>query len=199
MKKQLLNWKQRLGQSRGATIARLKTISASIFGQVFWSPPSWLGRSCAACTNFHRTQPALTTAMILGVFFFSCGTAWSWRWFQTRPKPRYVSVKVQPIPVTPWKKDSLDYPILRLTFDQSVARLEDLKKTSVPGVRLDPPRPGLWYWAADNLLCFKPHEDWPADQTFRIIFDRKFFPSHIAMERLVYETKTPRSRSPSMN
>ena len=47
-------------------------------------------------------------------------------------------------------------------------------------------------WANDKHLFFKPTEDWPADQKFKIIFDKKFFPPQILMERLAYEFQTPR-------
>jgi len=41
------------------------------------------------------------------------------------------------------------------------------------------------------LFRSEPAEDWPADQKFRVIFDRNFFPRHVSMERLSYETRTP--------
>ena len=110
-------------------------------------------------------------------------------WYQHRPKPRYVSVKIEPIPVTKLEKD-LTFPTLDLQFSDSAARLEDLKKTSVPGVRLDPVLAGKWMWANDKHLFFKPSKDWPADQKFKIIFDKKFFPSQVLIERLVYEFTT---------
>src|SRR4029077_2529169 len=68
---------------------------------------------------------------------------------------------------------------------------EDLKKVPVPGVRLDPPLSGKWMWATDKHLFFKPSEDWPADQKFKIIFDKKFFPPHVLVESRVYEFTTP--------
>jgi uncharacterized protein YfaS (alpha-2-macroglobulin family) len=49
---------------------------------------------------------------------------------------------------------------------------------------------GGWHWAAGDTLVFQPTEDWPADQKFRIIFDRTFFPRHVLMERFVYEAET---------
>ena len=46
-------------------------------------------------------------------------------------------------------------------------------------------------WATDKDLVFRPSEDWPADQKFKIIFDKKFFPPQVLMERHVYEFQTP--------
>src|SRR5438046_1221981 len=96
----------------------------------------------------------------------------------------------EPIPVTKLEKD-LTFPTLDLRFSESAARLEDLKKTSVAGVRLDPPLSGKWMWANDQHLFFKQAEDWTADQKFKIIFDKKFFPPHVLVERRVYEFTTP--------
>ena len=59
------------------------------------------------------------------------------------------------------------------------------------GVRLEPHLEGAWHWAQADILVFEPSEDWPADQKFRVIFDKNFFPRHVLMERLAYETRTP--------
>ena len=67
------------------------------------------------------------------------------------------------------------------------------------GVRLEPQLNGAWHWAQADILLFEPTEDWPADQKFRVIFDRNFFPRHVSMERLAYETRTPPFQSPLKN
>ena len=85
----------------------------------------------------------------------------------------------------------LKFPRLVVYFSESAARLEDLKKPSVQGVQLQPHRNGTWRWIQADILVFEPTEDWPADQKIRVVFDRKFFPSHVLMERYVYETDTP--------
>src|SRR5580704_1639693 len=169
----------------------LKKVALALFGRVQWSPPRWLSQSRAAFSGFKRAHPLITASGIIAILLLSCGAAWTLHWYQHRPKPRYVTIKIDPIPVTKLEKD-LTFPTLDLRFSDSAARLEDLKKTSVPGVRLDPPLAGKWMWANDQHLFFKPAEDWPADQKFRIIFDKKFFPPHVLVERFVYEfTTTP--------
>jgi len=168
----------------------LKKVALAVFGRVQWSPPRWLSQSRAAISGFYRAQPLIMASGIVAILLLCCGGAWTWHWYQHRPKPRYVSVKIEPIPVTKLEKD-LTFPTLDLRFSDSAARLEDLKKTPVPGVRLDPPLAGKWMWATDKLLFFKPSEDWPADKKFKIIFDKKFFPPHVLVERLSYEFTTP--------
>src|SRR5437762_2924663 len=168
----------------------LKKITLAVFGRVQWSPPRWLSRSRTAFSGFNRAHPLITASGIVAILLLSCGAAWTWHWYQHRPKPRYVSVKIDPIPVTKLEKD-LTFPTVDVRFSESAARLEDLKKVPVPGVRLDPPLPGKWMWATDKHLFFKPSEDWPADQKFKIIFDKKFFPPHVLVESRVYEFTTP--------
>src|SRR6202022_4603807 len=111
-------------------------------------------------------------------------------WYSHLPKPRRVSVKIVPVEVTKLEKE-LKFPRLVVYFSESAARLEDLKKPSGQGVQLQPHLNGAWRWLQADILVFEPTEDWPADQKFRVVFDQKFFPSHILMERFVYETQTP--------
>ncbi len=127
---------------------------------------------------------------MIAILLISCAGAWTWNWYSHLPKPRKVSAKIVPLEVTKLEKE-LKFPRLRIYFSESAARLEDLKKPSVQGVRLEPHLNGAWRWVQADILVFEPTEDWPADQKFRVIFDRNFFPRHVSMERLVYETRTP--------
>ena len=168
----------------------LKKVALAVFGRVQWSPPHWLTRSSAAFSKLSRAHPVITASGIIAILLLSGGTAWTLRWYQHRPKPRYVSVMIEQVPETKLEKE-LTFPTLDIRFSDSAARLEDLKKTSLTGVRLDPPLAGKWMWATDKHLFFKPTEDWPADQKFKIIFDKKFFAPQVLMERLAYEFQTP--------
>src|SRR6184192_2605468 len=168
----------------------LKKVALAVFGRVQWSPPRWLSQGRAVFSRFNRAPPLVTASGLIVILLLFCGGAWTWHWYQHRPKPRYVSVKIEPVPVTKLEKD-LTFPTLDLRFSESAARLEELKKTSVAGVRLDPPLAGKWMWANDQHLFFKPAEDWPADQKFKIIFDKKFLPPQVLVERLSYEFTTP--------
>ncbi|MFN2508967.1 MAG: alpha-2-macroglobulin [Chthoniobacterales bacterium] len=121
---------------------------------------------------------------------FLAGSIWTWRWYERQPKPHKVSAFVAPIPVTPLDKE-LKFPPLVVEFSEPAARLEDLNKPAPAHVRLEPAQTGTWKWVSDRKLVFEPGQDWPAAQKFRIKFDKKFFPSHVRMERLQYETATP--------
>jgi uncharacterized protein YfaS (alpha-2-macroglobulin family) len=170
--------------------AALRQAASQTFGNFSWRPPAWLSRTGDKWRQVERKYPRLIALTIIGVFLISCAAAWTWTWYSHLPKPRRVSVKVQPIEVTKLEKD-LKFPRLVVYFSEPAARLEDLKKPSLEGARLEPPMTGGWHWAASDVLVFQPTQDWPAEQKFRIIFDRKFFPRHVLMERFVYEAATP--------
>ena len=173
-----------------ATAARARRIPEQIFGDISWRPPRWLSRTGENWRRLERAYPRLIAPAIITIFLISCAGAWSWNWYSHLPKPRRVSVKIVPVEVTKLEKE-LKFPRLVVYFSESAARLEDLKKPSVQGVQLQPHLNGAWRWLQADILVFEPTEDWPADQKFRVVFDQKFFPSHILMERFVYETQTP--------
>ena len=168
----------------------LKRVALAVFGRLQWSPPRWFSRTGAAFSGFNRAHPLTTAFGLIAILLLACGTAWMWHWYQHRPKPRYVKVMIEAVPVTKLEKD-LKFPTLDIRFSDSAARLEDKDKTGLQGVRLDPPLPGKWMWAGDKHLFFQPTDDWPADKKFKVIFDKKFFPPHIVLERLTYEFQTP--------
>src|SRR5437016_10243078 len=162
----------------------------AVFGRVSWSPPHWFSQSRTAWMRFSEANPRITAAGLIAIFLVSCGASWTWNWYQNRPKPHRVSVSIVAIPVTKLEKE-LKYPQLIVRFSDPAARLEDLKKPSLQGVRLEPQVGGAWSWNSDKELVFRPTEDWPADQKYRIVFDKKFFAPQILVERLTYETRTP--------
>src|SRR5689334_16743135 len=171
----------------GRVLAR---VWSAIFGRVSWSPPTWLSRSNAAWSNFGNTRPWMNASIVLAALLITCGSIWGWKWYQSRPKPHLVSATVSAIPVTKLDKE-LQYPPLVIKFSDPAARLEDLKKSPLTGVKLDPSIAGAWSWNSDRELIFRPTEDWPADKKFQIIFDKQFFPPQVLMERLNYEFRTP--------
>ena len=190
MRELIAKWGGKIEVAAGRIRQVLIGVVSSVFGHISWNPPGWLARSAAACARFYRSRPNLTTSLILSVFFLGCASAWSWHWYQHQPKPHRVTATIDAIPVTRLEKD-LKFPSLNIAFSESAARLEDLKKPSLSGVRLDPAIAGTWRWNNDKHLVFKPTEDWPAEKKIRIIFDRNFFPRHVLMERLTYEAQTP--------
>jgi len=169
---------------------RARRFPEQIFGDISWRPPRWLSRCRENWSRLEHAYPRQIAPAIVTIFLVSCAGAWTWNWYSHLPKPRRVSVKIAPIEVTKLEKD-LKFPRLVVYFSESAARLEDLKRPSVQGVHLQPKLNGAWRWLQADILVFEPTEDWPADLKFRVVFDEKFFPNHVLMERFVYEMQTP--------
>ncbi|MEY2556534.1 MAG: alpha-2-macroglobulin, partial [Verrucomicrobiota bacterium] len=172
------------------TAALARRIPEQIFGDISWRRPRWLSRTGENWNRLERSYPHLIAPAILTIFLISCAGVWTWNWYSHLPTPRKISVKIAPVEVTKLEKE-LKFPRLVVYFSESAARLEDLKKPSVQGVQLQPRLNGAWRWLQADILVFEPTEDWPADQKFRVAFDKKFFPRHVLMERFSYETQTP--------
>ncbi len=168
----------------------LRRFAELLCGNISWRPPGWVTRTSDRWGRLELNHPRLILSAAIGFILISCAGAWTWNWYSHLPKPKRVSAKIAPIEVTKLEKE-LKFSRLTVHFSESAARLEDLKKPSVQAVRLEPHLNGNWRWTQANTLVFEPTEDWPADQKFRVVFDRNFFPSHVLMERLVYETQTP--------
>jgi hypothetical protein len=177
-------------KNSGSRIAgAVRRFAELIFGNVSWRRPEWLGRTGDQWMRFERAHRRLIALTLTAILLISGAGVWTWNWYSHLPKPHRVSVKIVPIEVTKLEKE-LKFPRLVVHFSESAARLEDLKKPSVAGVRLEPHLNGAWHWVQADILVFEPSEDWPADQKFRVIFEKKFFPRHVVMERFIYETRT---------
>jgi uncharacterized protein YfaS (alpha-2-macroglobulin family) len=161
-----------------------------MLGNISWRRPVWLNKIADGWNRFERAHPKLILSSVIAILLISGGGAWTWKWYSHLPKPKRVSAKIVPVEVTNLEKD-LKFPRLVVHFSESAAHLEDLEKPSLEGVRLEPHLNGVWRWIQGDTLCFEPTEDWPADQKFRVIFEKNLFPPHVLMERFVYETRTP--------
>jgi len=174
----------------GAAPISLRRFSEQVFGNLSWRPPRWLSRVGEKWSWLENAYPRLVAPLVITVFAILYAGAWTWNWYSHLAKPHLVTVKITPIELTKLEKE-LEFPRLVVYFSESAARLEDLKKPSVRGVDLQPHLNGSWHWVKDDILVFEPTEDWPADQKFRVSFDKKFFPNHVVMESFAYETRTP--------
>ncbi len=164
----------------------LKRSLVALFGNVTWIAPSWLGR-CVAAMRAHRIRSLFLSLFFLLLLGSGCLT---WRWYQRLPKPYRVAVSVDSIPVTTLEKD-LHPASINIHFDSSVARLDQLGKIVTHGVEMKPATEGRWTWTSDSRLTFTPKNDWPAEQKYRVTFDKKLFPRHVLLARHEVEITTP--------
>ncbi|PZR74982.1 MAG: hypothetical protein DLM52_08505, partial [Chthoniobacterales bacterium] len=161
----------------------------TILGRFSWSPPCWLVRLSANIVTIARRRPWLSAATVVSAIALIAAGALTWRWYERQPKPHRVHVTITAPPVMKLEKE-LKFPLLVVYFSEPAARLDDLSKRAITGVRLDPQIRGAWRWSKDDTLFFEPAENWPAEQKFRVSFERSFFPRHVLMEKWQYEFAT---------
>lgn len=164
----------------------LKQRFARLLGNFSWTRPPWIERALGRV----RAHRLISVATVLTLLVALNGGVWLWRWYQRQPKPQRVAVSIQPIPVTKLEKELHPAPLV-VTFNGSVAKLEQIGKPVTAGLRLEPATTGDWTWESDSRLVFTPKHDWPAAQKYRVAFEKKFFPPHVRLERYYAETETP--------
>ncbi len=160
---------------------------SSLLGDFAWKPPVWLRRFGGAV----RHRPWRSTGFAFLILGLVAGGWWAYDWQQRQPKPVTISVKVESPGVTKLEKELQPLP-LYIVFGASVAKVEDhagLPVTS--GIRMEPPVEGVWKWMSDTRLMFRPKNDWPAGQKYRVALDRTLFPKHALLERYEVEAQTP--------
>jgi len=164
----------------------LKRLFAFLFGKFTWTAPPWLARS----DRWTRSHWLMSFLLVILLAFVTASGLWGWRWYQRRPKPVRITVIADPIPVTKLEKDLKPAP-LNIRFSGSVARLEQVGKEVPSAVHLEPAAEGKWSWISDAQLTFKPKKDWPAEQKYRVTFEKNFFPKRILLEHEEVEVTTP--------
>src|SRR4051812_33827796 len=85
--------------------AACRRFPSQLFGNVSYRAPGWLSSFLRRWGQFEQKHSRLIGLSIIGLFLIACAAAWTWNWYQHLPKPRRVTVKVQPIQVTKLEKD----------------------------------------------------------------------------------------------
>jgi hypothetical protein len=100
-----------------------------------------------------------------------------------------VAVAAMPIPVTKLE-EKLHPAELVLQFHRSAAPLDLCGKLVRTGIRMEPSADGVWHWDGDRRLVFKPANDWPAGQKYRITLDKSIIAPHVLLDRYMVEAST---------
>lgn len=175
-----------------------------LVGDFHWNPPEWPRRSARTSWDWLRGHRRASVIGVLVLAALIVGGWQTWQWYQHRPKPVTISVKVDSPGLIALAKDAKPDPI-RINFGGSVARLDQMSKAKLSlsgrapqsepspitkGIQMDPPVDGVWRWASDRQLVFEPKQDWPADRKYRITLDRSLFPAHVLLETYTVEAAT---------
>jgi hypothetical protein len=150
-----------------------------------WRPPGWLRRGGASVA----ARPVRSGLALVALAAATVGGWIFWNAWSHRPQPLETDWIVRaPSPADP--SDKFVPQMLWITFDRSIAALDQIGKPSLQGVTMTPAVPGNWRWASGTELMFEPKEEWPAATDFRITFSRQMFSPHA---RIVSMSKTFRT------
>jgi uncharacterized protein YfaS (alpha-2-macroglobulin family) len=157
----------------------------ALLGEISYRPPAW---AAPVGASFGR-RPILAGVSLVIVAALLAGGVWLWNWYVHLPKPETVGWIINmadaPDPDTQFQPQDLT-----LSFDRSVAKLENLDKDMTSQVTLSPPIHGKWTWSGGSALQFEPTENWPAATKFRVKLSPALFSSHARIETLAKDFTT---------
>ena len=161
-----------------------------IFGKFSWETPFWMKHLRQNPKKFWGSA-GLSLVVIAGVIGLVC-------WYQSLPQPERVTARITAPKLTPLDQ-TLVPDVMVIQFGQfvngefntqSVAPLDLVGQEVTKGIRITPAIPGKWVWESDSDLIFTPEKDWPADQKYKIEFDKLFFAENTKMASLEYSFNT---------
>lgn len=171
------------------------------FGEIRWSPPSWMGRTWHATSRFasriaggladsKRRDPRKFWISSAAILTFAVASGIAVRWYVTRPEPRYVEISVFPPHGTPLTPDAKIDP-LRLIFSASAARIGTVGKTVNQGIDIEPPLSGVWKWETDAELTFTPRDDWEVGRGYTISLSHQIFAPQALLKSYSQQFRSP--------
>lgn len=148
-----------------------------LFGEINWQAPLWLQKSARGIEKllaWMRAKPRQAGVALLICAAVAAAAITGWRWYQSLPKPLYVSYLVTAPALTPYDEKDRPQPLpLIVTFNESAAPLKLIGKPAGDGVQLSPALAGSWVWETDRKLVFQPKGDWPVDAEFEVSLAKK--------------------------
>ena len=145
-------------------------IVVRVFGQWHWDAPAWVRWSRAQSgrgARYLTANPWRGAIAALVVAAAAGGVVW----YQLRPKPHYVTYRVDEPGLTEYDDKGISsIKLLTISFDESVAPLKQVQKPVTSGIEVSPAVAGVWFWTTDKELQFTPKDDWPVDGTFSVRF-----------------------------
>jgi hypothetical protein len=179
----------------------LMAVLRAIFGEIRWSPPSWMGRAWRAASRFvsgiasglatsKRRDPRKFWISSATILTFAVASGVALRWYVTRPEPRYVEISVFPPHATPLTPDAKIEP-LRLIFSASAARLGTVGKTVNQGIDIKPLLSGVWKWETDAELTFTPRMIGKVGRGYTISLSDQVFAPQILLKSSSQQFRSP--------
>jgi uncharacterized protein YfaS (alpha-2-macroglobulin family) len=159
----------------------------SVFGAWAWEAPRWYTRARGAVVNVH---PRTIGVGLIGILILAVGGYASWRWYQLLPKPQFAAFSLTAPARTRIEEDNAKPDPLTVRFDRSVAALVLAGKPLPNGVSLAPVLEGDWRWLDDRVLEFRPKQDWPIGQPFKVTLDKAVLAPQVRLQKYGFEFST---------
>ncbi len=158
----------------------------SLLGEFSWTAPSWLRRTGQGVGR----RPLASAITFLALLAALVGAGVVWRGWKHRPQPLETDWIIH-APSVEEPSDRFYPQPLEITFDRSIAALDQIGKNSITGVTLAPALPGDWRWQSGTTLVFTPKTDWPAGTDYRVALTRSLFYRHAKITTLSKTFRTP--------
>lgn len=157
-----------------------------LFGVWRWDKPAWIvqfGGWLAPRLDYvksHLWQSILALILAAGV---GAASWYGYHLWENRPKPASVDFSVAaPERMKIEEKNAKPNPLV-ITFDGSVAPLEQAGKAIAEGVTIEPEVKGRWQWLDDRRLALQPDHEWPVGRTFEVAFEKHLVAKQIRLAR----------------
>ncbi|MEP6549310.1 MAG: alpha-2-macroglobulin, partial [Gammaproteobacteria bacterium] len=171
----------------------------TVFGAWAWEAPRWCTWSRRALTDIGRRgsqsargHPHTTGAVLVGIVVLGVGGYGSWHWYQLLPKPEFVAFSLAAPARTRIEEENAKPDPLVVRFDRSVAALALTGKAPPTGVSMAPGLEGGWRWLDDRVLEFRPKQDWPIGQVYKVILDKTLLAPQVRLKVYGFEFSTAR-------
>lgn len=160
-------------------------ILSFIFGSINYQAPAWM-KWCSNKLNDLRLafiqNPVKGLGILALVAALSAGGWQGWTWYKTRPQP--VTVKVTVVePARTQIEVNLPPNPVKISFDSSVAPIEQIGKVVTEGISIMPKIEGKWRWDSENELSFQPKSDWPTGTEYKVSLNAKAFTAKTLLDK----------------
>ena len=166
---------------------------AFLFGSVNYQAPAWLkwlGCRISALARAMMAKPIKGLGIIAVIAALGAGGWQGWEWYKSRPQPVTVKVTFK-APERTQIEDNLPPNPLTISFDSSVAPIEQVGKVIATGVEIMPKIEGEWRWNTENELSFQPKADWPVGTTYKVNLNAKAFTAKTLLDKWDFEFTAP--------
>ncbi len=159
----------------------------AVFGAWVWEAPRWYTRARGIVVNVH---PRTLGVALIGMLILAAGGYASWRWYQLLPKPQFAAFSFTAPARTRIEEENARPDPLTVRFDRSVAALAWAGKPLPGGVSLAPGLEGTWRWLDDRVLEFRPKQDWPIGQPYKVTWDKSVLAPQVRLQKYGFEFST---------